>query len=123
MATPLNEREAYVALNLMADIGPVGVRALVTALGSPQAIFQAAKDELLHADGIGPAQANKIIAQRNALQPGEEIKRVEQLGAQILTPVDDAYPKPLLQIHDPPLALYVYLEQGFRIGIWSRGFG
>jgi len=119
----LNEREAYVALNLMADIGPVGVRSLVTALGSPQAIFTAMKAEFLRAEGIGPAQADKIIAQRDSLQPDEEIKRAERLGAQILTPVDDAYPKPLLQIHDPPLALYVFgtLEPGDKRAIGVVG--
>ncbi len=104
----MNERDAYIALNMMADIGPVGVRALAAALGSPQAIFSAAKPDLLRANGIGTAQADKILAQRAQLRPDTETERAAKLGAQIVTPVDDAYPKSLLQIHDPPLALYVF---------------
>lgn len=123
MTAPLDERTSYVALNMMTDIGPVSVRSLITALGSPQAIFQAAKDDLLQGDGIGPALADNIIAQRDRIQPGKEIERAEKLGAQILTPADDTYPKPLLQIHDPPLALYMFgtLEPGDKRAIGIVG--
>ncbi len=119
----MDERTAYVALNLMADIGPVGVRALAAALGSPQAIFTAARGELLRAEGIGPAQADKIIAQRANLRPDEESERAARLGARIITPADEAYPRPLLQIHDPPLALYVFgtLEPGDKRAIGVVG--
>jgi len=119
----LDEREAYVALNMMADIGPVSVRSLVAVLDSPQAIFQATQRELLHANGIGTALADSIIAQRDQIQPGKEIERAQRLGAQIITPVDAAYPKPLLQIHDPPLALYVFgtLEPGDKRAIGIVG--
>lgn len=114
MPPALNERDAYIALNLMADIGPVGVRSLAAALGSPQAIFTADRSGLLRADGIGPAQADKILAQRGQLRPELETERAARLGARIITPVDAAYPKPLLEIHDPPLALYLLgtLEPG-----------
>ena len=54
-ACPVDSRTAYIALNMMEDIGPVSVRFLVTARGSPQAIFQADKGDLLKAEGIGPA--------------------------------------------------------------------
>jgi DNA processing protein len=108
---------------MMADIGPVGVRSLAAVLGSPQAIFSAGRADLLRAEGIGPAQADKIIAQRDSLQPGAEIERAAKLGAQIITPVDDAYPKPLRQIHDPPLGLYVFgtLEPGDKRAIGVVG--
>ncbi len=104
----MDEREAYVALNMMAGIGPVSVRSLIMALGSPQAIFQATPAELRRAHGIGAALAQSIIAQRIEINPTVEIERIQKLGAQIFTPVDPAYPKGLRQIHDPPLALYCY---------------
>lgn len=103
----MDSRTAYIALNMMADIGPVSVRALVTALGSPQAIFQARKADLLKTAGIGPALAEKILIQRERLQPDEELARAAKEGYAIITPTDNTYPKPLLAIHDPPLALYV----------------
>ncbi|MFA5042701.1 MAG: DNA-processing protein DprA [Kiritimatiellia bacterium] len=104
----MDSRTAYIALNMMADIGPVSVRALVAALGSPQAIFQAAKGDLLGVEGIGPALAAKIVSRRGRLRPDEELARARKLGCDIVTPADATYPKPLLTIHDPPLALYVW---------------
>lgn len=103
----MDEREAYVALNMMEGVGPVSVRALATALGSPQAIFKASKTELLKAPDVGAAVIEKILVQRRQAHPEREIGRAEKLGARIITPVDPEYPKLLLKIHDPPLALYV----------------
>lgn len=104
----MREREAYIALNMMDDVGPVTVRALVSALGSARAIFEAGERELLQILGPGRGLVQAIIAQRGGVSPGDELKRVEKLGAHMLTQVDDGYPEPLLHIHDPPLALYVF---------------
>lgn len=110
----MTAREAYIALNMMEDIGPVGVRALTAALGSPQAIFTAEREKLLEAPGLGRAVVEKILAQRRAMDPAEELKRAAGLGIAIITPADQDYPRPLAQIHDPPLALYV--QGGLRPG-------
>lgn len=104
----MDNREAYIALNLMADIGPVSVRSLINVLGSPAAIFQADKAELLKAPGIGSTLAEKIVSQRGRLRPDKELAQAHKLDYEIVTPEDAAYPKPLLTIHDPPLALYVW---------------
>jgi DNA processing protein len=103
----MNEREAYIVLNMIEDVGPVGVRALVSQLGSPQAILDADEEQLLKARGIGPAAAQSIVRQRRSISPDDELKRAAKIGAEIITPVDGDYPKCLAKIHDPPLALYV----------------
>lgn len=103
----MTEREAYIALNMMEEVGPVGVRSLCNILGSPQAIFTAEREKLSAAQGIGPTVVEKIIEQRSAIRPDEELKRAAGLKAEIITPVDENYPKILAKIHDPPLALYV----------------
>ena len=103
----MTEREAYIALNMMEGIGPVGVRALIERLGSPQAIFEAAREELLSAEGIGSVVADKIVEQRASARPADELKRAAKLGATIITRADAEYPGELAGIHDPPLALYV----------------
>ncbi len=108
----MNTREAYIALNMMSDIGPVGVRALAALLGSPEAILQATAAEMMRADGIGAAQAESIAAQCRHAEPGREIKRAQKLGYRIITPADEDYPVPLRAIHDPPLALYVWGSLG-----------
>lgn len=91
----------------MEEIGPVGVRSLISLLGTPQAIFDVEREKLFEAQGIGPAVVDKIIEQRRKIRPDEELKRAAELGAIIITPADSDYPKDLAQIHDPPLALYI----------------
>jgi DNA processing protein len=103
----MNEREAYIALNMMAKVGPVGVRSLVAVLGSAQAIFDCPRDGLLKAGGVGPELAKAILAQRETLDWQGEIDRAAQAGIRIVAQVDVDYPDALRTIHDPPLALYV----------------
>lgn len=91
----------------MEDIGPVGVRSLIALLGTPQAIFDVAREKLLDAQGMGPGVVERIIEQRRDIRPNEELKRAAEFGATVVTPADNDYPKSLAQIHDPPLALYV----------------
>lgn len=92
---------------MMEDIGPVGVRSLISLLGMPQAVFDVEREKLMEAQGIGQGVVEKIIEQRRNILPDEELKHAARLGAAIITPADSDYPKPLAQIHDPPLALYV----------------
>jgi len=92
---------------MMERIGPVGVRALVTVLGSASAIFDASSTALQQADGIGPELAAALIRQRDGVPLAEELARAEDTGTRLITPLDDEYPEGLRQIHDPPLALYI----------------
>jgi len=101
----VDDRLAYIALNMMEDVGPVGVRALAEHLGGISAIFDASEGELVGADGIGPKAAGRILAQRDKLDPEREIANAERLGAHIITPMDAEYPDALRNIYDPPLAL------------------
>lgn len=103
----MTDREAYIALNMMDNVGPVRVRAMAAALGSRQAIFTASAHDLAGAEGIGRELAAQIVAGRAALDPAAEEVRASRLGARLVTPADGDYPPALGAIHDPPLALYV----------------
>jgi len=103
----MTDREAYIALNMIDLLGPVRVRALVAALGSPRAIFTCAAGDLRSAEGVGHDLAATVAAQRGAVDPAAEEEAARRLGARIVSFVDPDYPEPLKAIHDPPLALYV----------------
>lgn len=103
----MQEREAYIVLNMIEGLGPVSVRRLIDALGSPAAILEADRDALTEARGVGEKVALKIMARRDGIDVEEEIEKAADIGARIITPVDDEYPAALKSIHDPPLALYV----------------
>ncbi len=103
----MTEREAYIALNMMSDIGPVGVRALVDAFGSASAVLEADREALRATPGVGRAQVAAILNQRETLKWEREIEQAQALGLSLVTPLDEDYPERLKTIHDPPLALYV----------------
>jgi len=103
----MNPRKAYITLNMMEGIGPVKVRAMIDALGSPDAILAANAAELRCVKGIGPELARRITSPEERPDADREIKRAENIGARIVTFLDDEYPARLKEIHDPPLALYV----------------
>ena len=103
----MTSREAYILLNQIEGIGPVRVRALCAALGSPEAVLAAPERELAAVRGIGPKVAENIVTQRGGLDAGREEAAAARLGARLVTPLDAEYPAPLKNIYDPPLCLYV----------------
>ncbi|NLG34221.1 MAG: DNA-protecting protein DprA [Lentisphaerae bacterium] len=103
----MTSRDAYIILNRIDHIGPVRVRALCEALGSPEAVLSAPASALASVRGVGPKVAEGIVRQRDELDAAGEEKAAARLGARLLTPVDDDYPAPLKTIYDPPLCLYV----------------
>jgi DNA processing protein len=104
----MTNRDAYIALNMMDNIGPVRVRAMASALGSVEAIFSAGRDELMRAEGVGAEVAKGIVDQKSKIDPARELKKAESLGFRIITQADPEYPEPLKTLHGPPLALYVW---------------
>ena len=103
----MDERSAYIALNMMEKVGPITVSRLFSVFGDILSIFKASTKDLLQVDGIGPKLADHIARQSSSVQWEQEIARAEKLGVSILTPLDDSYPQALRDIYDPPLALYV----------------
>lgn len=106
----MDQRNAYIILNMIEGLGPVTVKRLIDCLGSPKAILEAEREELIKARGVGEKLALKIISQRDSLDAEEEIQKAAEIGARIITPLDDEYPTALKSIHNPPLALYILGE-------------
>jgi len=103
----MNNRDAFITLNVMERVGPVRVRAMIEHLGSVQAIFEATAEQLGEVKGIGPSVAKSIINQRRNISVENELKIAAKYDVRIITQEDAEYPERLKVIHDPPLALYV----------------
>src|ERR1051326_8732477 len=103
----MTSTEAYLALNMLPNIGPVRVRTLLEVFGEPQAILEASAHQLMRIHGSGDEVANSITRWRELADLDGELKRVEKAGAHVLTQQDAAYPKLLREIPSPPLVLYV----------------
>ncbi len=104
---PINDSEAYVALNLLPGMGPVRARRLVEAFGSPSQVLQTPSSRLKQVEGIGNELAETIYGWEKLADPTREKELAKQCGATILTQADEAYPESLRHIYDAPLTLYI----------------
>ncbi len=97
----------YLRLHLTSDVGPVRLRNLVNHFGSLEAALSASMAELERVERIGPQVAKAIFRSRSDDASDQEIAGATERGLRIVCPEDGDYPKPLLNIPDPPICLYV----------------
>lgn len=103
----MNTKDAFLALNLLPNIGPVRVRHLLRRFGRPEQILSAPPDALRSVSGIGEEMASQIVKWEDSIDLAEEKRRMEEHGIEALTLDDDRYPPALREIHDPPFLLYL----------------
>jgi DNA processing protein len=103
----MDAREAYIALNLIENVGPARLRHLEEAFGDPVSILQASRSRLLQVEGIGDETATSISEWRSKVDLDGELQRSEEFGCRIITRLDSEYPSSLKEIYDPPIVLYV----------------
>jgi len=103
----MTSREAYIALNMIDGVGPVRLRALLDRFEQPEAILTANQLDLCQVAGVGADTAKNIADWRTAIDLDAELSRIEKAGIRVVTQTDEAYPKNLREIYDPPLVLYV----------------
>jgi DNA processing protein len=106
----MTRTEAWIALNLIPQIGPVRVRKLLEVFGSPERILAAKASEILQVEGFGSAQAQNLAAWEAQIDLEGELRKINERGLTILTRDDELYPPLLSQIYDPPIVLYVWGE-------------
>jgi len=104
----MTDPEAYIALNMIRQVGPVRVRRLLAAFGSPVRVLAATAAELQRVEGIGADVAASIRGWEDQVDLGEEMRLVKEFGAQVVTMGCAEYPALLREIHDPPIVLYVW---------------
>lgn len=106
----MTRTEAWIALNLIPQIGPVRVRKLLEVFGTPEQILAAKAGDILQVEGFGSAQAQSLAGWEAQIDLEGELRKIRERGLTILTRDDELYPPLLSQIYDPPLVLYVLGE-------------
>ena len=106
----MNSTEACVALNMLPTVGPVRLRKLLEVFREPQQVLAAKRGELRKVEGIGNEVADQISSWESIVDLAAELKRVREFGATVITQESLSYPKPLREIHAPPIVLYVWGE-------------
>ncbi|HQR61135.1 MAG TPA: DNA-processing protein DprA [Methylophilaceae bacterium] len=94
----------WVGLSLIAGLGRQGLRALLSAFGTPERIYAIPYAELHKVVG-GPV-AQQIAAGLDHASIRPVLEWLEQPGNHLITLADTAYPKALLEISDPPPLMY-----------------
>lgn len=103
----LSERQAFLVLNALPNIGPITLNRLLDELGGdPREIFNVSRSRLEAVKGVGPVISATLAGWREHFDLVREEARMEQSGADFLTAREEAYPKLLREISDPPIALY-----------------
>lgn len=102
-----NTTRHLIALSMIKGIGPVLAKNIIAALGSPEAIFQEKKQNLIKIAGIGEILSNAIISQPDLLQRADmEIEYLHKHNFQALAYTDKKYPYRLKECSDAPIILY-----------------
>jgi DNA processing protein len=98
----------WIRLAQCAGVGPNTARKLLSAFGLPQQVFAAGLRSL---GNVVPERVARALSAPPSAETLALIERTLAWAAQpdnhVLTLADHAYPKPLLEIADPPLMLYV----------------
>jgi DNA processing protein len=96
---------AWLRLTLVAGLGGERQRQLLAALGPPAQVFAAGRTAI--ASVIGSPLADRLLETDTQNAVGAALVWVREPGNSILCLGDPAYPQALLNIHDPPLVLYI----------------
>ena len=107
MADTLTERQAFMVLNDLPNIGPVTLHRLLEEFGSnPRDILAAPRRRLESVRGVGPETSDALVNWRTHFDLAREEERLAKAGATFITARDEGYPRLLKEIHDPPIGLY-----------------
>ncbi|MCB1225439.1 MAG: DNA-processing protein DprA [Verrucomicrobiales bacterium] len=104
----MKEREAYLALNLIPQVGPVRLRRMLDYFGGPQAVLAAKPTQLAQVKGIDQTLAEHIAAWQDHIDLTGELAKIRDLGLTLLMPEDELYPPLLRQEPTAPFLLYVW---------------
>ena len=98
----------WVWLSCVPGVRPLMKARLTEAMGGPEAVFFAEREQLLAAEPrLRDSEAGKLM-DKSLEQASRALARCEELGISILTLQDAGYPERLRHIPDPPAALYIW---------------
>ena len=93
---------------MVPHLGPVRLRRLLEIFDSPERLLSAKRSELQDIEGLNQDLIDSLVSWESVVDLQQELSRIHEFGATILTQEDAEYPALLREIHDPPTVLYVW---------------
>lgn len=106
----MDRADALLRLALVPGLGSITAAKLLSATDHPAECFDWPLHRLQAISGIGAERARRILDPNGLERVADERARCQEIGATIWTMDDPRYPKDLLRLEDPPLALWVQGE-------------
>jgi len=97
----------WIALNMVLGVGKTLFHRLVQALGSPEYVFRASKQQLMQVEGSGAKTAEQILNFNVEQNLEREYRLMEKEHVRAVTIRCEGYPALLKSIYDPPPVLYI----------------
>jgi DNA processing protein len=113
MGEELSERQAFLVLNGLPNIGPVSVGRLLERFGDVRAVFAAGRRELEQVRGVGAVASECVANWRGHFDLEREEERMAKAGVVFVTRADEGYPKLLREIDTAPIGFYRKGNYGF----------
>lgn len=101
-----DHRMYWVGFNMVKGIGAVRFKALLDTFGSAEAAWNASP-QALQDSGLSPKIVEGFQRLRKDISLEQVAERIHSLGVQLFTWDDEAYPRRLKEIDQPPPVLYV----------------
>lgn len=106
MEEEISEKVCICALNRIFGFKPKIALALINALGSASAVFQAGQDTIRKL--IGPFNGyDQMIGSQSIEEAKKELETVSRMGYDFICINDPDYPSSLKECEDPPVGLYI----------------
>ncbi|MCD6042604.1 MAG: dprA [Burkholderiales bacterium] len=102
--TPEPGLASWLQLALTPGVGPATLRRLLAQFGLPQAVLARSRAEL--STFLSPELLARLQGDEVALAVEKAMRWAGESGHHVITLADDEYPKPLLEIADPPPLLF-----------------
>lgn len=98
------EQRDWLSLALAPGVGGTRMVKLLARFGTAGRVLTATEAEL--EEVVGPALARRLHAYREISEVDDQLERMRQYEAWVLSMDDERYPLALAEIYDPPLALW-----------------
>jgi DNA processing protein len=100
----IDDVEAWLRFALAPKLGPAKQRRLLAAFGGPQEVLDAPAAEVTRV--AGPAAADALSAAADSALVSHTLSWLREADNHLLSLADTRYPRPLLEIADPPVLLF-----------------